>query len=165
MNKNIFTLKNKANLQYDTAFHLLNVTYPLINDPKLLLGVVNNIFLSIEASIEIILEYEKQLLLISPYSKEFQNKFNIFRSNSAKRHEINKQDIINIEQIHTILTLHKKSPVEFRRKDRFIICNKDYKMYEITTKEIKNYLKTNIHLLESINKINLKDNVQVNWQS
>jgi hypothetical protein len=155
MNKNIFTLKNKAKLQYDTAFHLLNVTYPLINDPKLLLGVVNNIFLSIEASIEIILEYEKQLLLISPYSKEFQNKFNIFRSKSAKRHEINKQDIINIEEIHTILTLHKKSPVEFRRKDRFIICNKDYKMYEITTKEIKNYLKTNIHLLESINKINL----------
>jgi len=153
MNEKIQKLKDKTKLQYDTAFHLLNVTYPLINDPKLLLGIVNNIFLSVEAAIEVILNYEKKLLLISSYTEEFQNRFNIFRSKSAKRYNINNEDIKNIEDIYNILILHKKSPVEFRRKDRFIICNRNYKMYEITTKEIKNYLEMNQKILQVINKI------------
>ena len=155
MKKIIQELKEKSKLQYDTAFHLLNVTYPLINDPKLLLGIVNNIFLSVEAAIEVILKYERELLLVPPYTEQFQNKFNIFCSKSAKRHQIKQNDIKKIEEIHAILSLQKKSPVEFRRKDRFIICNKDYKMFEITTKEIKNYLETNKNILEAMNKINL----------
>jgi len=146
-------LERKANLQHNTAFHLLTVTFPLVKDPKLLMGIINNIFLSIEATIDIILKCEKELELIPAYPNEFKNKFNLFKSKSAKRHHILTNHLEVLGEIHTILELHKKSPVEFRRKDRFIICNKDYKMYEITVKEIKNYLETNKIFLQSANKV------------
>ena len=33
----------KAKFKYDVAFHLLKVTFPLVNDPRLLIGVIGNL--------------------------------------------------------------------------------------------------------------------------
>ena len=80
--------KDKARQQYDAAFHLLNVTFPLVKDPKLLIGIVHNVFMSMEYSMDAILNYETQLRLVPQHSNVFQSKFNIFRLKSVRRNNI-----------------------------------------------------------------------------
>ena len=60
------------------ADHILTQTYPLINDAKLLLPVIENIFLAISYSMSSLIFYELYLRRIRPFQDNFIAKFNIF---------------------------------------------------------------------------------------
>ena len=145
--------RSKALQQYDAAFHLLNVTFPLVNDPKLLIGVVHNIFSSMEASMGAIMAYERKLHLIPPYYDNFESKFNLFRHKTVPRNNISSQLVESLGKLKELLDLHKKSPMEFQRGQKFVICTKEFQMQSLTFQEIRNYLyqsKEFIHLMEQI---------------
>ncbi|MFH1276403.1 MAG: hypothetical protein ABIH82_04800 [Candidatus Woesearchaeota archaeon] len=157
MPENYLISRSKALQQYETAYHLLNVTFPLIKDPKLLIGVMQNILATLEFSIDTILEYEKQLRLVPNYEFQFQSKFNMFRYKSAKRNKI-PQELINlIVDLKEILEMHKKSPMAFQRGNKFVICTHDYRLHTISIDDIKQYLiKTNQFLSLTDQAIKLK---------
>ena len=52
---------------------------------------------------------------------------------------------------------HKNSPVEFSRKDRFIICSSDYRTKSISLKEIKEYLLRSKSFIKDVETIVMKD--------
>ena len=148
-----FLARERAIQHYEAAFHLLNVTFPLIKDPKLLPGVINNIFASLEAAIDAILRYERQLQLVPPYSDNFQSKFNMFRYKSVRRNKIEQKHVNLITDLKEILILHKKSPVEFQRGNKFVICSKDYHLKIISITDIKKYLNQTKEFLETMERI------------
>jgi flagellar biosynthesis chaperone FliJ len=143
----------KAKFQYDAAFHLLTVTYPLIKDPKLLLGIISNLFTSMESAMSAILSYERQLRLVPNYYQEFQSKFNIFRYKSVKRNKIPQDHVNLMMDLKEIIDLHKKSPIEFKRQDRFVICGKDYTLRQIQAQDIRIYLDKNKAFLNVADRI------------
>ena len=49
---------------------------------------------------------------------------------------------INIQDLKEVIVLHRKSKVEFRRKDTFIICQEDYSTISISAAQLKEYIKT-----------------------
>ena len=49
---------DRAQQQYETAFHLLNVTFRSLQDPKLLLGVVYNLSRAVEFALDVLLAEE-----------------------------------------------------------------------------------------------------------
>ena len=133
--------REKARQQYDAAFHLLNVTFPLIKDHKLLLGVMYNLFSSLEASMDAILAYERQLRLVPfSYDHDFRSKINLFRSRSAVRNKIPTEFINLMLDLGEILEIHKKGPIEFQRGNKLIICGPDYHVKTISLKELQEYL-------------------------
>ena len=132
--------RDKSLQQYEIAFHLLQVTFPLVKDPKLLIGIINNLFASLEHSLDTILNYEKQLMLVSTCSGDFTSKFNLFRSKSVLRNKIPADYVNLIIDLREILEMHKKSPMEFQRGNRLVICTKDYRLKMISLKDIKSYL-------------------------
>jgi len=146
--KEVLGSKEKAIQQYDAAFHLLNVTFPLVRDPKLLIGVINNIFSSLEYSMDTILEHERQLKLVPPYPENFQSKLNIFRYRSMKRNNVPNPIVNLMMELRELLDLHKRSPMEFQRGNRFVICSKDYRLKVISIKEIREYLNQNKEFLD-----------------
>ena len=56
------------------------------------------------------------------------------------KHNINKEYINLIETIREILIEHKRSPVEFSRGERFVICSSNYRMKTIGVNDIKQYV-------------------------
>lgn len=140
MPDNYFVLKEKALQQYEAAFHLLHVTFPLVKDPKLLMGVVHNIFSSLEYSMGAILDYERQLHLVPHYFDNFQSKINLFRLRSVRRNNIPMETVNLMLELRDILELHKISPMEFQRGNRLVICNKDYLLKTLSIKELHAHL-------------------------
>ncbi|MBI4151491.1 hypothetical protein HY496_00845 [Candidatus Woesearchaeota archaeon] len=143
----------KARFQYDAAFHLLNVTYPLIKDPKLLVGILSNISISMENALDAILSYERQLRLVPHYSDNFQSKFNVFRYKSMRRNKIEPELIQSIEMVQSLLSLHRRSLIEFRREDRLILCDREFTTNQVTIPDIRSYLDASKSLLETATKI------------
>ncbi len=145
--------KARAQQQYDAAFHLLKVTFPLVKDPKLLLGVVHNLFASMEASMDALLAYERQLHLIPAYQEDFQSKFNLFRYKCVRRNHIPVEIIVLMQELREILELHTKSPMEFQRGNNLVICDRNYLLKTISLRDLQNYLFQANQLLDLTDKI------------
>ena len=147
----------QAKFQYDTAFHLLNVTYPLINDTKLLVGIINNIFKSMDSAMACLLNYERQLQLVPSYNSSFLGKLDIMQRFSARRNKISPTSLELLRSLHQICKMHQISPMEFRRGDKFIICNKEYDMTYLSAKDVRLWLEECKIFVEQIeSQINVK---------
>jgi hypothetical protein len=149
----VLIAKDIATQKYEGARHLLNVTFPMVKDPKLLLGVIHNLSDSLEGSMDAILAYERLLRLIPIHNDTYESRFNIFRMKSVRRNNISPEAIHLMSELKFILDLHKKSPMEFQRGNRFVICNKDYQLKVISIKDIQKYLSTTKSLLDQMQKI------------
>lgn len=130
--------KSKKNIQI--ADHMLFVTYPLIKDTKLLLAIIENIFLAMANAMDSVLYHERMYKRIPPFQNSFESKFNIFRERIVHKYNIDKSLVADMQEIKNIIAEHKKSPVEFTRKDRFVICSSNYKLRTLSLNDIKNYL-------------------------
>lgn len=132
---------DKAVQNLRIADHMLNVTYPLLQDPKLLLNVMDNIFLSLTHSMSSILHYDRFFKRIPPFHDNFESKFNLFTMKSMLSYKIDKSIAQNMLQIKDIILQHRKSPVEFRKNDQYVICNPDYSIITISISQIKEYIR------------------------
>lgn len=149
MSPSYLAAKEKAYQQHITASHLLNVTFPLIKDQKLLLGIVHNLFNSVEAAMTAILQYEQNLRLVSGFNEnDFQSKFNTFRSKSVRRNKIPSSTVSLIQELKEIVELHQKSPMVFQRGSSVVICNKQYELKSITARDVAQYLSQTKEFLE-----------------
>jgi hypothetical protein len=109
--------------EYKKAKHLLNVTFSITKDPKLLLGIITNIHTSMQLAIEV--------------QKE-------------QRQQQNPEIMQIFQEIKEINSSNKNSPVTFRRKDKFVICSPDYHMKELSAAKTNLYLKHNYSLLHQV---------------
>lgn len=134
-------VREKALKNLKVADHLLNVTYPLIQDTKLLLGVMDHIFLSLTNTMSALLWYKRLFKEVPPFYDNFESKFNIFQAYASK-HNIAGKYTKMMREIKEIIMLHRQSKIEFRKKDRFIVCGDDYSVTAVTASQLKDYLKT-----------------------
>ena len=77
----------------------------------------------------------------------------MFKEKCAQKYNFSREQIIFIQDIKDIIIQHKKSPVEFTRKDSFVICSDNYNMEIISIDKIKGYLskaKLFIHEIDNI---------------
>jgi len=149
----ILVAKDNAIQKYEGARHLLNVTFPMIKDPKLLIGVINNISDSLESSMDAILTYERLLHLVPAYNNAYESKFNLFKMKSVRRNNIPLETIHLMSELKYIIDLHKKSPMEFQRGNRFVICNKDYQLKVISIKDLQKQLYITKNMLDKMQQI------------
>ena len=142
----------KALQNLKVADHLLNVTYPLIQDTKLLLAVLDHLFLSLANTMSALLWYKRLLKEVPPFSNNFDGKFNTF-TQWAQQHHIDKEYAKMMMEIKELIMLHRKSKVEFRKKDRFIVCDDNYSVTAVTASKLKWYLKKTNDLSMIVNGI------------
>lgn len=133
--------REKAIRHLKAADHMLHVTYPLIQDTKLLLGVLDNIFLCLTNTMAAFLWHDYLFKRVPLFHENFESKFMMFRTRCVPHYKIDRGIVHMIQEIKDIIILHRQSPVEFRKKDRFIICSEDYAITAVTVNQIKDYLK------------------------
>ena len=147
--------REKAKKNLKIADHMLGVTFPLVKDTKLLLAVIENVFLAYTNSIAAILYYERLFKKIPPFQETFEGKLNMFRESCVERHKIDKSYLIEVQDIKDIIIEHRKSPVEFKRGDRFVICSESYRIKTISAKDIQKYIdKAKLFIQEMDNIVN-----------
>ncbi len=128
---------------------MLIMTYPLVKDPKILLSVMDNVFLSLSSSINSIVTYERLFKRIPVSNDNFDSRFAVFRSKIVDRYKINKEYITLIQEVNSILKEHKKSPVEFSRQNKFVICSENYRLKTIGVPDLKKtIIKTKLFISE-----------------
>ena len=146
-------LRDKAMQKIKVADHMLFMTYPLVKDPKLLLAIVENIFASLDFGMSALLQHERLFKRIPPYHDTFPSRFDIFKSKMIPRYKLSPSHAKLINDVRTIISEHKKSPVEFARKDKFVICSPSYSIKTIDINMVKKYIFETKVFVDNINKI------------
>jgi hypothetical protein len=129
--------RRKAIRNIKIADHMLTITYPLINDPKLLVAVMENTFLSMTQAMATLLYYERLYKRIPPFYNNFESKFNMFKERCVRKHNLDPSYLLMMQSLKEFLIDHRKSPMEFSRSGKFVVCNDSYKMKTISIVEMK----------------------------
>ncbi len=150
----VLQAREKARKHFLIADHMLTQTYPVVNDPKLLLVILENVFLACTHAMAALLYYEYYQKRIPSFQDTFDAKLNMLKLQVAPRYHIKGEYLSFLSEIKNLLLAHKRSPVEFVRKDVFVICSNDYALQTITLNEMKQYVtKAKVFIQEITNII------------
>jgi len=145
-------LIKEANSTFNTADHLTYVTYPLVKETRLIITIIENLYTAATKAMDAIIYYDRLYKRINPVAENFNSRIDVFKNKCAKRYDIDEKYINLLKDLKRIVSNHKESPMEFIRKDKFVICSDSYS--NVKTLDI-NQLKEYISLTRSfLNKIN-----------
>jgi hypothetical protein len=143
----------KARQHIRVAEHMLTVTYPVVQNPKILVSILENIYKAVEQSITSALLFERQKKTIPPFNDTFESKLTMFEMKVVGMHAISPEQVHFITQIRDLMQLHKDSPVEFSRKQDFVMCTNEYAISKINVDVMKTSIKQARKLIETISKV------------
>ena len=147
------TCSQRAVQRYEMAFHMLKVSYPMLKDHKILMGILLNLLESTEYAVDAILEYERKLKLIPAYPENFNGKLNFFQLKSVKRNNLSPQIINTMLKMKELVELQKESPIEFSRGNRYVLSKKDYQLHSISIPELEDFANQTKQLLSNMQEI------------
>lgn len=113
---------------------MLGVSYPLLNDPKILVSVANNLLLSVDYALSSVLEHERLFKKISNIPESTEGKYLLVKQRSLKGFEDKDYDVI--KELSEIVSSQKASPVGFPRQDKYVIASDTYELRTLTPKDL-----------------------------
>jgi hypothetical protein len=143
----------KINAYFDEAVrslqiadHMIYVSYPLLNERKLLLKVLDELYKAVILSANAILydDSKKNKQININENPEF---FNKFLKNSMDKNQIEK--LIEILRIHN---KHKSSAMEFFKNNKLVIMSDDLMINTLDILKIKEYLLVSKQLIQLVHK-------------
>ncbi len=152
--------RDKARKNLQTADYMAFMTYPLVKDSRILLAVTENLFLALTNSMAAILHHDRLFKKIPPFQDTYESKYGLFKEKSIRMHNLSKDYLALMEEVKEIIIQHKKSPIEFTRRDAFIICSDDYRIKVINIEKIKEYISKTKRFVEDMETIT-KENERI----
>lgn len=151
--ESVLTLVEKANKSLNTADHLTYITYPLLKDVKLIVTITENLYKSYVYAMDAFLTYERLYKRIPIFPEDFNSRFDIFKTKIVKRYNIDREHVLLMSDLKKIIDHRRKSPIEFIRKDKLVICSDNYKMRTINYDKIKDYLNKSKPFFTRLNRV------------
>ena len=143
---------DKAAKNLHTADHMLYMTYPIVREKRLLLKILNEIYLVVLGIVNAILQYEYLYKRITLY-KDAKENFSVFKNKCAPRYNIAPEQVAKILEIFNLAEKHKKSPFEFVRNNKIVIMTNALKTDTITIEKMKDYIFTSKDILRKADTI------------
>jgi len=141
MARNFLLELDEAQKHLKTADHMIYVTFPIIREKRLLIKILEEIYNSTLKIVNAVLQYEYMMKRIKLYNDDKLN-FEVFRQKCAQRYNIQPEQIENIRSILKLVEQHKQSPLEFARRDKFIIMSDTMHFETINIEKLKSFLFT-----------------------
>ena len=135
------------------ADHMTYVTYPLVNEKRLFIKILEEIYKTVLNGIKTIINYEEipkitdSLLSDSDYITYF------FSKDYQKKYNLTNLQMKGLREIIGINEKHKKSSVEFVKKDKMVIMTDNLKVEALNIRLIKEHL---LLIKEFLMRISLK---------
>lgn len=127
----------KAQNHFKTADHMAYVTFSLLKEQRLMIKIIHELYNTSINLVKAYLFYEYSLKSIRLFRNSKMN-IKTFKQKIAPKY-FSEGDIENILKIFEIEQKHKKAPVEFVRKDKFVILLGD-KYETLTIEKIRSYI-------------------------
>lgn len=143
----------EANKAFKTADHLIYVTYPVLRDNKLLATALEHLYTAVANGMSALLYYDAMYKRLSVFPKEFATQFRLFKESSAKRYGISEDVCLMISDVAELAQKRRESPMEFFRKDTYVIASPTYKLRMLTIEKMKQYLISAKTFLERVNHV------------
>ena len=141
----------KAIKTLQIADHMAYVTYPVVKDKRLLLKILENTYEAILHTINTILQHDYLWKKINLYHDPKSN-FRVFSEKCAPRFNITKQEISEILDILSLVEKHRRSPLEFARKDKVVIMTENLRTSVLGIEKVKTYLTLTKALIQKTNQ-------------
>lgn len=138
----------KAIKNLQIADHMAYITYPLLKDKRLILKILDEIYEVIIYTINSILQYDYLWKRIQLY-KDAKSNFQTFSEKCTPRCGISHEQVLEILEILLLVEKHRKSSLEFARKDKVVIMTNSLKTSIIDIERIKKYLLASKKLVQS----------------
>jgi len=120
------------------ADHMAYVTFPLVNEYRLLLKIFDETYSSIINCINSILNYEYLYKRIQLYNNHSDNMDTFVRI--AKDYELSNEQVKKIKEVIELNKKHKQSAMEFVKKDKVVIMSDSLSTQVLDLRLIKEYL-------------------------
>ncbi|MFA5887788.1 MAG: hypothetical protein WC852_03700 [Candidatus Nanoarchaeia archaeon] len=145
-------LITEANTELKKADHLAYVTYPMIRESKLLYAIAEVLYNSLYKGVEAVLAYERLYKRIPLVPGTFETEIELFKDVST-RYGFSRSIVLLLLDLRRLVKAKKESPVEFVRKDKFVICDDDYNMSVLDINKIKAYVMDSKEFMEKLNHV------------
>jgi len=129
--------------------HLIYVSFPLIKDKNLLIKTILQTKKAVALCINAMLQYEYLYKRIKLYSDPKSN-MSTFKEKVATRYSITPQEIQVIIDLFDLTEKHKKSSMEFVRKEKIVIISGEMELKSVDIQKTKEFLKIAQAVLEKI---------------
>ena len=119
--------------------HMIYVTYPLIQEKRLVLKIISETKNALIKCINSILQYEylyKRVRL----TKDPKENMRIFKVKCAPKYNISIEEIKLMLELFDLIEKHKKSPFEFRKQEKIIILSENSSPKVIIIDDAKKFL-------------------------
>lgn len=146
-------LVEEANKAFETADHLAYVTFPVVNDMKLLLGVAEQLHKAAKRAMEALLCYDAEYKRIPVMPLGFQQQYDIFKRVTARRYQIPRECMLLLEELQDILANRQSARLEFVKRDKFIFASESFKVRTLSLQKIKEYIQITKVFIEKLNGV------------
>ncbi len=144
---------SEASRKLWVADQTINGAYGITKDPKILVGVVEHCLDAMRMGVSALINFEVDNKELEYSGNSPEIGMELLRARLAEKYGIPKEYILKISEMKEFLLDKEKSPVEFRRKEKFIVCDDKYNLNVIDEKRAREFLKTSKEFLSLIKKI------------
>ncbi len=138
MEKFIENLKNAEKI-ISSIDHIAYVTFPLVQDKRLLLKILTDTKTAIANCINSILQYDYLYKRINLYKNPKEN-FRMFIARSAPRYKITEKEINLIKELFDIVEKYRESSFDFVKNNKIIILSENLKPETVSFEKTKEFL-------------------------
>lgn len=138
--ENIRKLLKDAQEKMLRADHLAFMTYPQVKEPKMLALVVDNANAVFLDCMEALLCYERMYKRINPVKGDFDSELRVFRTHCCKRYGYPESVLGMVSEVKHLADKKRSCPVEFQRKESYMLCSEDYKLDSLNAKKVQSYV-------------------------
>ncbi len=121
------------------AQHMLQETYPAVNDPRVLMNISENIFLAAQYVMTSLLQFERAFKRVPPLSQNVEINIKVLEKH-ATRLGVDVKLVKLLHELHELLEKHKASAVEFSRDGKMVVCSDDFKVRQVGVSDVRVYL-------------------------
>ena len=142
-----------ATKKLQIADHMTVITFPVVKDPKLLMGVAENILEAFKQGMLCVLLHKREYQQISPFdTKNVNTIIDVFQRHITRRQNNFQGYAATMREVKELTEWHKKAPVEFARKNTFVMCSQRYETKELSEKKVKEWIQSLKHFLTEVKK-------------
>lgn len=152
----------KAERSFQAADHMVNVTYPVVKDPKVLLLAITHLNNAFENAISALIYYDYHFKRIPNFPSEFGSKLDIFGRYTCAKYNVPRETVQAILDVKSIYQDHKSSEMEFRRKNNFVIASKNYRLRTINSEKLKRFITLAKPLLSKVIEVKRLNDRRIN---
>lgn len=138
--QHISKLLDEAKVMMLRADHLAFTAYPQIKEPKLLALIVENVDKVLSNCMGALLYNERMYKRIDPVEGDFESEVRVFSDHCVRRYRFPSSYAQMIRDVRSLAERKKTCPVEFARKDRYVLCSDNYKMDFLDIKTVRGYV-------------------------